>query len=55
MRKFTVSLEDDEIEAVKQLIDSTDIHSLLCSYESSVNYGILHQILEQDQKDNSSE
>jgi len=51
MKEFTVSLEDDEVEAVKRLIKSADIHSLLSSYETSVNYGILHQILEQEQKE----
>ena len=50
-KKFTVILDDDEINAVKELIKTTDIHSLLSSHETSVNYGILYQILEQDKDD----
>ena len=50
-KKFTVILDDDEINAVKELIKTTDIHSLLSSHETSVNYGILYQILAQDTDD----
>lgn len=47
MKAFVVKLEKEEIDAVKELVKNFKTHSLLSSYEDAVNFGILHQILEQ--------
>jgi hypothetical protein len=51
MKTFLVKLEKEEIDSVKELVKNFKTHSLLSSYEDAVNFGILHQILEQSDEE----
>jgi hypothetical protein len=51
MKSFKIKLEAEEIDAVKDLVKNFKAHSLLSSYEDAVNFGILHQILEQSDEE----